>query len=157
MEFHDLVISGEFDTLSVGERVRFDLDRTWSEVTAVRVLAEPVEPTGPLDLRYAGFNQEAGIRHYRFDGVLGGKIKRRFVVSANMALFRKYHIAVQDGPALCLRKLAAGLETTPESTRCELTSDDLLAQLEARAAASQKRRPKRLHGRSRIGTATHSP
>jgi len=156
--FHGPAIGGEFNTLSVGGRVRFDYDRTWSEVTAVHVLVETVLPDAPLDLRYMGFDQAKDVRRYRFDAILGGKLKRRFVVVADMALFRKHHIAVQDGPTLCLHKLMSGLETAPESSRYELGNDDLLAHAEAQAtAASRKPRPKGLTGRPRNGAASHSP
>lgn len=156
--FRGPAIGGEFDTLSVGGRVRFDYDRTWSEVTAVHVLVETILPDAPLDLRYMGFDQAKDVRRYRFDAILGGKLKRRFVVVADMALFRKHHIAVQDGPTLCLHKLMSGLETAPESSCYELGNDDLLAHAEAQAtAASRKPRPKGLTGRARNGAASHSP
>ena len=93
--------------------------------------------TATLQLRYAGFDQAANIREYKFDGVAHGQATRRFIVTADLALFVKCHVGMQEGPSLCLRKLSADLEI-PRRLKHELTYDDLLAYVTARAAAVRK-------------------
>ena len=58
-----------------------------------------------------GFDQAKNIREYRFDGVGAGEAAKHFVVSADLALFIKYRVGLQEGPALCLKRLSADLET----------------------------------------------
>jgi len=54
-----------------------------------------------MEFRYLGFEQLQNSRAYRFDGVAKGEATRRFVVTANMALFLTYRIGIQEGPSLC--------------------------------------------------------
>jgi hypothetical protein len=69
-----------------------------------------------------------------------------------VALFLKHRVAMQDGPALCLRKLLSDLESTPECSRHELSNADLLAHASAQAAAVQRKtRPKASFERHRHG------
>ena len=90
-----------------------------------------------MQLRYMGFDQAKNIREYRFDGIAGDAIKH-FVVSADLTLFTKHHIGMQEGPALCLQKLSADTET-PEQLAYELTNDDLAAHVSARAALAEQK------------------
>lgn len=157
--FSASAVAGGFDTLALGGRVRFDCDRACSQVTAVRALPEPALSDAPLDLRYVGFDQAQNVRHYKFDAIARGQSTRRFVITANMALFLKHRVAMQDGPALCLRKLLSDLETSPSSSRHELSDGDLLAHAAARAAAlERKARPSRaLIDRHRHGPPPPGP
>jgi hypothetical protein len=64
---------------------------------------------------YMGFSQQANVRSFRFQGVLNKDRSRPLtknldiLLCADMALLAEYRIRVQDGPALCLRILAAAL------------------------------------------------
>jgi hypothetical protein len=91
-----------------------------------------------MQLRYMGFDQANGIREYRFDGTAAGEVTKHFVVSADMGLFVKHCIGVQEGPALSLQKLAADLET-PQPLPHQLTNDDLLVYVSARTAAAERK------------------
>jgi hypothetical protein len=95
-----------------------------------------------MELRYVGFNQAKNIREYKFDGVAKDEPTTHFVVSADLALFAMYHVALQEGPALCLKKLSADLEMLQQPPH-ELTSRDLAAHVSAQAAAEAERRTKR--------------
>jgi hypothetical protein len=87
-----------------------------------------------MELRYMGFEQHQNTRTYRFDRVEQCARTGRFTVSADLGLFLRLGIAIQEGPVLCAKKLAAnlaGLHTDSHS----LTNDDLLAFIVARKPA----------------------
>jgi hypothetical protein len=91
-----------------------------------------------MQLRYMGFDQTNNIREYKFDGVAAGETAKHFVVSANLALFANYRVGLQEGPALCLKRLLADLETLQPLPR-ELTSGDLNSHALAQAAAAERK------------------
>jgi hypothetical protein len=86
-----------------------------------------------MELRYMGFDQLKNARGYRFDVIAKGDAPRRFIVTVDLALFRTHRIGSQEGPSLCARKLTADLEKCTDGTH-ELTTDDLRAYADARAA-----------------------
>ena len=79
-----------------------------------------------------GFNQAKNIREYKFDGVAENETTTHFVVSADLALFVRYHVGLQEGPALCLKKLSADLEALQQLPH-ELTGGDLAAYASAQS------------------------
>ena len=85
-----------------------------------------------------GFNQENGTRVYRFDCVMTGQPVLHREVTVEMRLFLEHRVGIQDGPSLCARKLAAGLETEQQEG-FELTEADMLAFAGERAAAEARR------------------
>ena len=91
-----------------------------------------------MQLRYMGFDQAKNIREYQFEGVAAGEAAKHFVVSADLALFTKYRVALQEGPALCSKKLSADLEGLQQLPH-ELTSGDLNAHVLARAEAAERK------------------
>ena len=95
-----------------------------------------------MQLRYMGFDQTKGIREYRFDGTAAGEATKHFVVSADLAMFAKYCVRLQEGPALCLKRLAADLEVLQPLPH-ELTNGDLLAHVSAQAAAAERKNSSR--------------
>jgi len=105
-----------------------------------------------VELRYMGFDQAQNKRVYKFDCTASGKSTTRFVVSVDMVLFLKHHVGIQEGPALCARKLNADFETEigaePELAH-ELTNDDLLAYVAVRTAAELRRAEARKPGPNR--------
>ena len=74
-------------------------------------------------LRYMGFDQVKNIRQYKFDAVAEDETTTRFLVSADLALFVRYHVGLQEGPVLCLKKLSADLEPLQQLPH-ELTGGD---------------------------------
>ena len=105
-----------------------------------------------VELRYMGFDQAQNKRVYKFDCTAAGKSTTRFVVSVDMVLFLKHHVGIQEGPALCARKLNADFETVQEGEQGlmhELTNDDLLAYVAVRTAAELRRAEARKPGPAR--------
>jgi hypothetical protein len=98
----------------------------------------PIAREAKVEFRYLGFDQHENARAYRFDSVATGRPTRYFTVSADMGLFLAHRVGIQEGPNLCVHKLASDLEMNSEA-RHELTGDDLRAHLAAVAlTAAQK-------------------
>jgi hypothetical protein len=55
-----------------------------------------------------------------------------------MTLFETYHVGLQEGPVLCLKRLAADLEALQPLAH-ELTSGDLAAHVSTQAAAAERK------------------
>jgi hypothetical protein len=95
-----------------------------------------------MQLVYMGFDQQENIRQYIFHRVAHGEDTRVFLVSTDLALFRKNHVGLQEGPAICLRVLQAELEAADWPQQClpqrDLTDQHMQAYLVARGAASGK-------------------
>lgn len=89
----------------------------------------------PAVLRYSGFDQVQNTRLYLFQSFVPGEKKKLIVVSAEMSLFVKHQVRIQDGPALCLHILK--LETRPldlqekELSRRVITDEDISAYIAA--------------------------
>ncbi len=91
-------------------------------------------------LQYMGFEQTGTIRAYRFRQISPGEETREFIVTADLRLFVRYHVGIQEGPALCLRLLSAGARSSipaawPVSQ--SLSQGDLLAHLATHSAAEK--------------------
>src|SRR6202161_3737539 len=95
-----------------------------------------------MDLRYMGFDQTRNRRVYKFDYCAKGVPPAGFLVSADIALFLKHHIIIQDGPSLCARNLADDIEALQPGEH-ELTNDDMLPFAPARAAAEARKAEQR--------------
>ena len=52
-----------------------------------------------------GFGEERGVRRFTFEGIAGDRTRKQFTVTADLAMLRKYQIAVQELPLLCRRLL----------------------------------------------------
>ncbi len=91
-----------------------------------------------MEFRYLGFDQLQNARGYRFDVVAKGDATRQFVVTVDLALFRAHRVAIQEGPTLCARKLAADLEKCPDGDH-QLTTEDLRAYADACVAEEARR------------------
>ena len=103
---------------------------------------------GNMALRYMGFDQKQNTRAYKFDCIADGVPTIRMVITADLTLFQKHRIAIQEGPGLCAQKLAADLEK-PQPGSHELTGDDLLAHASARAAVAARQAELRRKGARR--------
>src|ERR1700680_3558294 len=98
-----------------------------------------------MQLRYMGFNQTKAVRVYRFDSIVDRAPAVRYIVTADLALFLKHRIGIQEGPTLCARKLTSDLEA-PEQCEHILTNDDLLAYVSARTDADARKAAARKPG-----------
>ena len=67
-----------------------------------------------------------------FDGVEKGHLTVQLVITADLTLFLKHHVTIQEGPDLCARKLTADLAGLEQQDH-QLTNEDLLAFATARA------------------------
>ena len=85
-----------------------------------------------MDLRYMGFDQHDNTRAYKFDGVEAGHRIAQLVITADLTLFLKHHVSIQEGPDLCARKLTADLAGLEQQDH-QLTNEDLLAFATSRA------------------------
>jgi hypothetical protein len=103
-----------------------------------------------VELRYMGFDQHDNTRAYKFDGVENGQLFVQFVVTADLTLFLKHHVSIQEGPDLCARNLSAdpaGLEQHDH----QLTNEDFLAFAAARADAEARKAEVRRKANRRRG------
>ena len=143
--FADTEVLGDFYTLTVGQRVSFDVETTARESRAVRILTIPFraesvkKAPSPLDLRYMGFQQNGNIRSFHFDAVASGQTARRYVVTVDLDLLLQHRVGMQDAPALCLRKLLGRLADSPDADQADLTDTDLAEFTRARAAAAERK------------------
>lgn len=101
-------------------------------------------------LRYLGFEQAQNVRAYRFERLLPGEETTTLLVSADMTLFARYHVALQEGPGLCLHLLLAAEPDSPVQPVPQqqvggrlLTEQDILAHVAAHPAPGNKARRKR--------------
>ena len=90
-----------------------------------------------MQLRYMGFDQIKAVRTYRFDSIEERVPTVRYIVTADLTLFQKHRVGIQEGPSLCARKLTASL--APEQTEQQLTNDDFVAYVTARTDAEARR------------------
>lgn len=148
------VLAYDICCLAVGQLVTFDVEGgSWPRATNVcvrrqhHVLPLLEKHPGSVHFRYLGFDQAGSIRSYRFDGTSADDHTNTFVVMADLALFTKHHVGIQEGPALCLRRLSTRLDGTGKTTQptfeCRLTDEDMLAHLASRPVPGMRRGPKR--------------
>ncbi len=83
-------------------------------------------------LQYLGFTQAGIVRAYHFRRIERGAATREFTVSADMTLFARHHVGIQEGPALSLNRLLATAPTDDSSMDLwplsqALTEADMLA------------------------------
>jgi hypothetical protein len=143
----------DITSLSVGQLVAFDVESgSCPRATNVCVLRQhhvagaPAKRPETAHLRYMGFDQTESIRAYRFQSVSPGEDTKTFIVTTDLALFRKHHVGIQEGPALCLQTLVAELAGAHSIPRPPLhralTDQDMLAHLASRPAPARRPRPK---------------
>jgi hypothetical protein len=98
--------------------------------------SRPAEKLSPgTYLQYLGFDHTGSVRTYRFRRISRGEESREYVVKADLALFAKHHVAIQEGPTLCLHRLletpdSSGALARPMSE--SLTDTDMMTHLASR-------------------------
>lgn len=95
-----------------------------------------------MDLAYMGFTQEADTRRFRFECQLAlprslttDRRIIRFVVSADMTLFLRYHIPIQEGPAISRGIVVEATARIPETELVSASYSVLEVHMESFAAA----------------------
>jgi len=148
------VLAYDFTCLAVGQQVTFDLD-SGRFPKAVNVCVQRLHRAPGADekrhesaqVRYMGFEQKGRTRAYRFEWVVSGGGTAMLTVSADMDLFTRHHIGIQEGPSLCLDLLRVELNAAGAVVRtshqCTLTDREMLAYLASRPAPRARRGPKR--------------
>jgi hypothetical protein len=92
----------------------------------------------------------AHVRTFRFHGIVAGEQTRDFEVTTDLRLFQKYHVGIQEGPALCARILLAqpapSIDKGAKPVRAVISEQDLVALVASRTVAARKpfrrRRPR---------------
>ncbi len=147
------VLAHDIAALSVGQFVTFDLESgacpRAANVCVLRqhaVAGAPAKRPDSVQFRYMGFDQSESTRAYKFQRVAHGEEPRTFIVTTDLALFRKHRVGIQEGPGLCLRALMAelpGAASAPQPLLPRaLTDEDLLAHLASRPVPARRPRPK---------------
>jgi cold shock CspA family protein len=144
----------DFPFLNVGQTVSFEMrGDVPPRAINVHLLEDrhgpPIpekRPQGSAQLRYVGFEQANSLRTFRFQAVATGEETRDFAVTTDLALFVKYRVGIQEGPALCSRVVLAELNAARANRApLTLTEKDILAHIASRMAAPRKpfhRRPR---------------
>jgi cold shock CspA family protein len=133
------VLAYDVTYLSVGQLVTFDVESGVGR-KAVNICVQRPHQVPPAEgkrkesmLRYVGFDQTRAIRTYRFERTSLGEETETFAVTTDITLFTKYRVAIQEGPALCLRLLMVGSEgaAMPPAPR-SLTEQDIQTHVASR-------------------------
>ncbi len=140
------VLAYDAGGLAVGQTVTFDL-KVGLHPEAVHVCVQKSHHPSTsaekhrvsINLRYASFVQEGNVRAYRFEQLSAGEATRTFLITANLDLFRKHSVGIQEGPTLCMRVLMADLISGVASHRT-LTDLDMLAHVASRPSHAPKGR-----------------
>ena len=132
------VLAYDAASLQVGQLVSFDLE-SGRRLKALNVSVQRTRHASDAEekrleatrLRYMGFEQNGSVRVYRFERLTPGSEKRTFTVDADMALFAKHRVGIQEGPALCLQFLVAdlGAAGAPVLFQRSLSDCEMLAYL----------------------------
>ena len=158
------VLAYDLPILAVGQIVSFDLEsgrcpqalNIYVHRAAQAVSAKEKHPE-ITSLRYLGFEHRGNIRVYLFERLIPGAMKQRFTVDADLALFTRHHVGMQEGPALCLHLLVEELRAQSTAGRtsfqCSLSDRELLTYLANRAAARAKHGSRRTQ--QAFGVTTH--
>ena len=108
------------------------------------------EPATSAKMQFVlmGYDQDAGVRLYAFQGVIDGR-RTSFTVSVNLALLPSYGIRIQELPLLCRGVLERRVERVEgeEKRTLTLTEAEMRVHADSRAAAREtadrKRKPAR--------------
>ena len=103
-----------------------------------------------MEIRYLGFDQRQNSRVYQFDVRRDGRPTKQVSVTADIAVFRKHSVGIQEGPFLSGNKLTADLERGWEGEH-ELTAADVRAYADTKALADAQRAAARKAPRYRPG------
>jgi cold shock CspA family protein len=147
------ILAYDATCLAVGQLVTFEVE-TGSRAKAFNICVQksqavasvPDKRVEIMRVRFAGFDQTDSIRTYRFELIANGEETKTFAVTADLSLFRKHRIGIQEGPALCLKVLLSELENlTPEEevTHWALTDQNMLDHLASRPVPGKKPGPRR--------------
>ena len=142
------VLTYDVGALAQGRFVHFEA-ASRGPSKAINVSLEPPAMVHPgaeryreiTQLRYVGFQHLENLRHFRFERITPGAATQCFEVAANLELFHSLRIAIQEGPVLCMRVIAAELEAGrkwEDLACCSLTEQHMRDYLASRPAPGAK-------------------
>lgn len=148
------VLAYDAARLAVGQLVTFDVENGIHPLaTNICVHKQPGavddgkrRPENVRPPRYMGFEQMGRIRAYRFVRLSLHEETQIFFVSADLDLFTKHHIGIQEGPGLCLAVLVAEYDAAScrhQAKVRDLTDTDMLAHLAQRPVPAPRHQPRR--------------
>jgi hypothetical protein len=142
------VLCDDASDMVVGRLVTFDMERGKSP-RAFNIRIEKRHYNGHekdrhwQSIRYLDYDQTGNIRDFKFERRSQGGEAISAIVSADLSLFSRHKIGIQDGPMLCLRLVMAELDgsnaTGQSPFRRSLTDHDMLYHLASRPVADKKR------------------
>lgn len=94
-----------------------------------------------MEVLLVHFREETGVRRFSFDCVGSDRSRTKVIVSADVALARKYNIQLQELPLLCRRLIENASEGMLEPY-ITLTESHMVAIQSAARVVSEKRRHK---------------
>jgi cold shock CspA family protein len=132
----------------VGQLVTFDMERGKCP-RAFNIRVEKRHYKGQekdrhwQSIRYLDYDQSGNIREFKFVRHSPDGVAISAIISADLSLFSRHSIGIQDGPMLCLRVVMAELDgsnaTGQSPFRRSLTDHDMLYHLASRPEAEKKR------------------
>lgn len=157
------VLQYDRPALRVGKRVYFDMEYG-SLPKAVNISIEPSQSAASGkdrraesgDVRYIGFEHQGTIRTFRFQKTTRGEPVETFSIDADLMLFRRYQIHLQEGPAICLGVLLAALAAAPLPRPLgplSLNGENIVSFLASRPEPRPKPRFKKAVGARPLNTA----
>jgi hypothetical protein len=139
------VLAYDVAELAAGRPVHFEV-AAGDFPKAINVSIDPLHPINSVidhtreirRLRYMGFDQRGSIRAYRYQRITPGETTQMFTVDTDLGLFQKYQVAIQEGPALCLRLLSTELASGGTAGPCAFTEEHMTSFLATRPAPGAK-------------------
>ena len=116
-----------------------------------------------MQLVYMGFTQEAALRCFHFQRVLTqARLTNlpktvQFTMKADMSLFMRYRIPVQEGPALCLQILTDALAGAQENEVLPASYAITTEHLSSFASAGPAWKKPEPRGANRHGSPSNQP
>lgn len=110
----------------------------------------------PMQFIMTGFTQEDGFRVFAFERIGEDRVWTKYTVRANLALTRRYSIAMQDLPLMCRSLLERG-ELVEDHNAIVFTEAEMILHAEQRAAVRQaaalRKKPPRRPPSANLGDA----
>ena len=113
-----------------------------------------------MEFSMTGFSEDHGVRRYTFKVAIANRTSQEFTVETDVALLRKYGIALQELPLLCrrlLEKIAVSEEGHVLTFSEELMREHAANCAAVLRAAQEKRKSHRRPISSRVGQHWRGP
>lgn len=105
-----------------------------------------------MEYQFTGFTHKGEFREFAFNGIDEDRSKTPFTVIADLALSRKYSIAVQELPLLC-RRLLEQMPVGAAARTLTFSEADMQLLVTARAASQRQNVHKKVQRRPKPVTS----